>query len=160
MRQVIASLLVIGSVSAPAIAFQARGAAAAGTPRIGACSLLTKELITKFETVHKKLVLLPPSEEPLGKNGSACDYGDFHFQVDPFARQEELRKNPGKDWKPLSGVGDTAWFHNNGDTYAELMVWTGSHHFTIQADVPLGGTAEAVKPNAVGLANAIVAKLK
>jgi hypothetical protein len=60
----------------------------------------------------------------------------------------------------VTGVGDTAFFRNNANNYAELMVWTGSHHFTIQLAVPTGGTVESIKPKAVGLAQAIVAKLR
>jgi len=57
-------------------------------------------------------------------------------------------------------VGDAAFFHNKANTYAELMVFTGANHFTIQLGVPMGGTVESVKPNAIGLAQAIIAKLR
>jgi hypothetical protein len=40
------------------------------------------------------------------------------------------------------------------------MVWTGAHHFTIQMDVPNGGTAEQTKPAAIELARTIIPKLK
>lgn len=96
----------------------------------------------------------------MGPNGSSCDKGQIGLQVNPFARPEELRKSPGKDWQPVSGVGDTAFFRNNRDQYAELMVWTGPHHFTIQLSVPVGGKADSIKPNVIGLANGIIPKLR
>ena len=60
----------------------------------------------------------------------------------------------------LTGIGDTAFFRNNRDRHAGLMVWTGPYHFTIQLDVPTGGTAESIKPKAIGLATAIISKLR
>ena len=159
MRHFAASVLIIGIVTAPAIASQARGAASGG--RIRACSLLTRDVVMKFGTDQGKRVvdLVKPLEDDLGTTGSACEYGGIGFQIDPFARTEQLRKSPGKDWQPVSGVGDTAFFRNNGNNYAELMVWSGTHHFTIQMSVPMGSTAEAIKPNTVALANAIIPKL-
>ena len=82
------------------------------------------------------------------------------MQVDPFVRHDDLRKSPGKDWQPVAGLGDAAFFRDNGGRWGELIVWTGSRHFTLQISVPNGGTAAAVKPNATGLATALIAKLK
>ena len=56
--------------------------------------------------------------------------------------------------------GRAAFFRSNGRQYAELIVWTGPHHFTIQFGVPTGGTPESIRPNTITLANAIVAKLR
>lgn len=39
------------------------------------------------------------------------------------------------------------------------MVWTGKHSLDLQVSVPAGRTAEAIKPDVVALANAIIAKL-
>jgi hypothetical protein len=158
MRQVVASLVVL-SCFVPAASAQTRGG---GSSRISACSLLTRDVAMKVATADGKrtIDLLKPSEDLLGEKGSSCGYADIQLQVDPFARSEELRKSPGKGWTPVSGVGDTAYFHNNSDRYAELMVWTGAHHFTIQIGVPTGSTAAAVKPNTIALANAIIPKLR
>ena len=38
------------------------------------------------------------------------------------------------------------------------MVWTGKHSLDLQVSVPSGRTAEAIKPDVVALANAIIAK--
>ena len=58
------------------------------------------------------------------------------------------------------GAGEAAYFRSNRNRYAELAVWTATHYFTLQVSVPTGSTAEAIKPNTVALANAIIAKLR
>jgi len=132
-----------------------------GKPAIRACEVLTREMVVKYDTLNAKLRdLIPRQEESIGSHGSSCDDGGILIQVNPFPRSDVYRKSPPKDWQAVSGVGDTAYFHNNANRWAELMVWTGNHHFTIQLSVPDGGTAESVKPNAMGLATALVAKLK
>lgn len=40
------------------------------------------------------------------------------------------------------------------------MVWTGAHHFTIQLGVPEGSTPDAIKPNTIELARALIPKLR
>ena len=158
MRQVVASVLVIGWFASSGVMAQTRGAT--GKPPIGACSLLPKELVEKYYPNKAAFPYLKPSEEAIGAKGSGCSYGTIHLQIDPFARPDELRKSPAKDWQPVSGVGDTAFFHNNKDRFAELMVWTGSHHFTIQMSVNMGRTAENTKPDTIAVANAIIPKLR
>ena len=161
MRFVITTMLVLACVGPETAAAQAPGTAA-GKPAIRACSLLTREMVVKFTTIANKSVidLIPPQEDAIGATGSSCDYGGIGLQVDPFARAETMRKSPAKDWQPVPGVGDTAFFHNNRDTFAELFVWTGNHHFTIQMGVPMGAKAESIKSNTIGLANALIPKLR
>jgi hypothetical protein len=159
MRQLVAVVSMIACLTGHAVAFRARGQTATGQ-RLSACTLLSRDLVEKFNTgSNEVLKRMKPSEEPLGAKGSLCDDGNITFQIDPFARADDLRKSPGKDWQPLTGVGDTAFFRNKADTYAELIVWTGAHHFTIQLGVPVVGTVESIKPTAIGLAHAIIAKL-
>jgi hypothetical protein len=161
MRHVIASVLVVGCLSAQAMAAQARGAAATGKPKISACSLLSRELVEKVMTGNKTILTsVKPEEEPIGTHGSYCEYAGVGLQINPFVRHDDLRKSPGKDWQSVTGVGDTAYFRNNRNNFAELMVWTGANHFTIQLGVPTGSTAEAVRPNTITLANAIIPKLR
>jgi hypothetical protein len=156
-QQFIAAVVIVGAVIAPVVAAQAPP----GKSRISACALLPTDLVVKVGGINPQAVkILKPEEEAMGTTGSACEYGDIRLQVDPFARSEGLRKSPGKDWQPVSGVGDTAFFHANGRNYAELMVWTGAHHFTIQFGVPVGSTPEAIKPKTIELANAIIPKLR
>lgn len=161
MRRVIASLAIVGLLSSTAMG-QARSGGVAGGAAIKACSLLPKELVEKYFQNKKVFPYMKPSEEAIGEKGSSCDYGSIHLQVDPFARPDEIRKTRTKDkgWEPVSGLGDAAYFHNNKDRFAELMVWTGSHHITIQMDVNDGRTAENTKPDTIAVANAIIAKLR
>ena len=160
MRHIVGAVLLIGTVALPSAASQARGVAPAGTPKISACSLLTRDLVEKVVTGNKEtLKYLKPEEQPIGTHGSFCDYG-LILQVDPFLRHDELRTSPPKDWQRVTGVGDTAYFRNNANRFAELMVWTGSHHFTIQIGVPAGSSVESVRPNTITLANAIIPKLR
>ena len=160
MRQFIASALVIGTATV-AVASQAP---VAGKPPISACSLLPTDLVVKVGGLDSKMAkFIKPEEEAMGTTGSACEYGEVRLQVDPFtpARLEELRKtNSAKNWVTVSGVGNAAYFNNNRDRYAELIVSTGTHVFTIQFGVATGSTAEATKPNTIALANAIIPKLR
>jgi hypothetical protein len=161
MRHVITSILVAGCVSSTAVAFQARaGGAAAGAPAIRACSILTKDLVAPFAENKKVLDLIPPEEESLGNSGAACEWGIVRLQVFPTAKDKQKRTAPNKEYQPLSGVGEAAYFHNNKNNYAELMFWTATHYLTLQVSVPTGKTAEAIKPDTVRLANAIIAKLR
>lgn len=155
------SLMAAVAVAASAAAAQSPVKTAPATPAIHACALLTRDLAAKFDTQNPKVrALFKPTEEAIGTHGSSCTDGGILLQVDPFVRDAELRKSPGKEWQPLAGVGDTAFFRDNGGRWAELIVWSGRHHFTLQIDVPNGATAESVKPKAVGLATALIARLQ
>jgi hypothetical protein len=163
MHQVVATVLVMGCLSSVTIAPEGQGGGAGRGQRLSACSFLTRPLMEKVTPgrVSKLVLDMKPEEEPIGIAGSSCQYATTGLQIDPFARSDEIRRNsPGKDWQRLSGVGDAAYFRNNANRWAELIVWTGTHHFTIQMDVPDGSTAEAIKPNVVILANAIIPQLK
>ena len=87
---------------------------AGNPPRINACTILTPDIVAKFTTAVKTTVESKPTETPVGVNGSFCDYGGIGLQIDPFATvsADRMRKSPTKDWVPVSGVGDTAYFHN------------------------------------------------
>jgi len=160
MRLVVASLLIVASLVAPAAGGQTP--TGSGQQALRACALLTSELVlTHSPTANKKIMdLMPKQEDAVGPNGSGCQYGGVYLQVDPFARSEQLRQSPAKDWSAVTGVGETAFFHNNRDRYAELMVWTRNHHFTIQMSVPTGRTAESIRSNTIDLAKALMPKLQ
>jgi hypothetical protein len=161
MRVHITSLSIVAWLAAAGPAVAQSGKPPSGKPAIRACEVLTRDMVAKYDTHDAKLrALIPREEEAIGSHGSSCDDGGIMIQVNPFLRSDDLRKSPPKDWQAVSGVGDTAYFHNNGNRWAELMVWTGSHHFTIQLSVPNGGTAESIKPNTIGLATAVIARLK
>jgi hypothetical protein len=161
MRTSIASLSIVACLAAASLAMAQSGKPASGKSARRACELLTRDIVSKYDTGNPKIRdLIPRSDEPIGSHGSSCHDGSIFVQVNPFLNSDNYRKSPAKDWQPVPGVGDTAYFHNNRDRYAELMVWSGSHHFTIQLSVPSGGTAESVKPNTIGIATALIANLK
>ena len=110
MRPRIAPLLMIGLLTLPvAAAAQARGAAP-GTAGKGACSLLPRQLVEKVlgDSVNKVLLGFPPREEGIGVSGSMCSYAGITVQIDAITPQqlEDMRKTTGKDWVPVSGIGD------------------------------------------------------
>lgn len=158
MRWMVTSLLIVGWVSTSAIAFQARGGEVAGAASIKACSILTRDLVVPFAQNPKLLDLIPPQEEVLGNSGVACEYGIVRLQL--FPSRPGTVSTPPKDYQVLPGVGDVAYFRNNRNSYAELMVRKGAHRIDLQVSVPTGSTAEAIKPQTITLANAILAKLK
>jgi hypothetical protein len=161
MRQIVTVLVVhfLGGLVESDTGSLTRVAAAQG--RMSACALLSRDLVEKFDTGSPQVLkAMKPSEEPIGVAGSSCEDGNIGFQIDPFARPDELRKSPGKDWQPVQGVGETAYFRNKADTYAEVMVWSGGHHFTLQVGVPNGGSVESIRPRVIDLARAVIAKLR
>lgn len=125
MRHIVATLLMIGTVAPHLMALQP-ARPASPSARAGACSLLTKELVTQVTPHEKKalgLVLqIPPEEEPVRVSGSACNYGGIYLQVDPFApgRFEQLRD---KTWVAVPGVGDSAYFRDNWSAAWPLWYW-------------------------------------
>ena len=156
MNRLIAALLTIG-IGNTALAFQARGGGAPAGSGIKACSVLTRDLVEPFSANKRALDLIPPEEETMS-SGSACEWGVVRLQLYP-ARPGASHTAP-KDYQPLPGVGDAAFFHNNRNQYAELLVWSGTHQFTLQVSVPTGSTADAMKPKTVDLAQAIIKKLR
>lgn len=141
--------------------------ATAAQPKPGAvkaCALLSKDLIalhTPYEKDARKLVpSIPPEEEAVGATGSACEYGGVHLQVNPFASPQYVEQQLVKDgWTRESGLGDLAMFRDNRGSYAELYVRSGARVITIQMSVPNGKTTAGIKPNAVALAKAVLAKM-
>jgi hypothetical protein len=160
MNVLILSLLAVVSTVGSVPAFDQKPA---GNPtRIHACTILTPDVVAKFTTATKIKVESAPTEAPIGVNGSQCDYSGIALHIDPFATvtADRMRKSPDREWAPISGVGETAYFHNVKDAFAEMFVWTGAHHFGILADVPAGTTAEQLKPAMIQVANLVAAKLK
>jgi hypothetical protein len=169
MRQLITMLLLVSTGPAlvasrvDARLAQSPGQPAAGKPAaVRACSLLTKEEMKKFAGANNPLFdKLAPEEDSVGSHGSGCNYPGVYIQVNPFtpARLEELRKTTGKGWTAVPDVGDAAYFQHRSTDYAELYARRGPHVVTVQMDVPTGQSVEAVRPAAVALARALIAKL-
>ena len=158
MGHVISLLGVITCTTYLALVPQsAPGGSAAGQPAVRACAVLTRDLVTPFTENKKILDLLPPSEEALGTAGTACTYGAVRMQLFPGRGGKPTVS--AKGLQPVSGAGDGGLFRSNRDRYAELMVWTSKYRVDLQVDVPSGRTAEAIKPDVVALANAILKKL-
>ena len=158
MRHAATLLSVIACLMSHASASQAgSGGPAPGQPAVRACAVLTRDLVAPFTENKKVLDLLPPEEEALGTTGTACTYGAVRLQLFPGRGGKPTVS--AKDLQPISGAGEGGFFRSNRDRYAELMVWTSKHRVDLQVSVPSGRTAEAIKPDVLALANAILAKL-
>ena len=159
MRHVVAVAAVAFAVcSTPLVfAFQARGGTAAGAKPVSACALITPDLAEKYNN-KETLKYLKPEEAPMG-SGVRCDYGRIGLMLYP-AGGGPVRQSPGKEWQPVPGVGQMAFFYNRNNTYAEVMTFTASRTFGIQLGKRTGATMDETKAEAIALANALVAKLQ
>jgi hypothetical protein len=142
----------IGSMSPATLS----GQATASTP-VRACSLLPKEEVKRHVPWEAMFDFMEPEENAIGDSGSSCSYPTVEVQVLPSSSRiiEIARQRGGLE--ALSGIGDEAYFHNNADEYAEVLVRAGRYIVTVQADVDDG--IEASKTRAVSLARALVASL-
>lgn len=155
MRHVVMLLIAISITSGPSDPQTGSGQAAG--PAVRACAVLTRELVAPFTENAKVLDLVPAREEALGTTGTACEFGAVRLQL--FPGRGGKRTVTAKDLQPIAGAGDGGYFRSNRNRHAELMVWTARHSLDLQVSVPSGRTAEAMKPDVVALANAILAKL-
>ena len=155
MRLIVALLLVMGCFI-EVKAFQT------AKPTVRACALLTKEVVTQVTPYDKKtldaVLTVPANEDSLGASGSACSYGGITMQVDPFAPAVFERQK--KDtWIVVPGLGDTAYYVDNGGRWGQLYVTAAGRVLTIQMAIPMGKTAASIQPNVIALAKAILPKL-
>lgn len=158
MQQVVTFVVALGcGTSLAAVSQAGSGAPKAGLPAVRACQVLTRDLVAPLTANKTVLDLLPPEESAVGTSGTACQYGAVRLQL--FPGRGGKRTPSVKDLQPISGAGQGGYFHNNRDRYAELTVWTDKHSLDLQVSVPSGRTAEAIKPDVIALANAIIAKL-
>jgi hypothetical protein len=153
MRRIASIVPVIGCIASSAVAAQTPS----GSPAVvRACEVLTKDLVEPFTENKAVLDLFPPEEETM-EAGTACEWGIVRLQLYPG--RGGRGSVPGNDFQPITDSGWNGFFHNNRDRYAELLVWTAKHSFTLQVSVPSGKTAEGIKADVVRLANTIIAKL-
>jgi hypothetical protein len=158
MRRVVAFSVALGCLASSAAARQTRsGGPAAGQPAVRACAVLTRDLVAPLTQNPTVLDLIPAQEETLGTSGTACQFGSVRLQLFPGRGGQRTASAPGL--QPVSGAGDGGYFRSNRNRYAELMVWTAKHSLDLQVSVPSGRTAEAIKPDVIALANAILARL-
>ncbi len=155
---VVAAVALVSPHSLKAQAGAAGRSAADGSQRIAACALLPKAEVKRYLPWLAVLDQMPIEEEPVGASGSSCNYPSVFIQVLPFSpRTIEMARRKG-GLPTVAGVGDEAYFYNNGNRYAELYVRVGKHLLTIQANA--NETVEAVRPGVVSLAKALVVKLR
>ena len=125
---------------------------------IEVCKLVPKEEVKRHLPWIDALDQLPIEEEAIGTSGSSCNYATVFVQVLPFSQGsiDALRKEG--PLETTSGVGDEAYFRNNKNRYAELMVKVGSRMLTLQADGE--GKMDTVKPKVIELAKVYVEALR
>jgi hypothetical protein len=151
--------VVLMSLHPPLLQARAESAQAASSavPRVKACSLVPKEDVKKHLAWNAALDRMEPEEEAIGADGSSCNYPSVFIQILPRLKKVTGPPSP-TGWEAISGVGEDAYFRNNKNQYVELYVRTGTHVVTVQANAD--AKIEAVKPGAVNLAKALVAKLR
>lgn len=162
MRQILTLLLMSG------FAMQATAAQstdpATGKQTVGACALLTKELLEKTTPEDRERfefgLTIPAAEESVGVSGSMCEYGGVLLQIDPFASPARVEESLAVKWTRIPGLGDIAYFRDNAGEWGELYVRAGERVITIQMGVRREHPAESIKPNLIALAEAILPKLK
>ncbi|MGD9906353.1 MAG: hypothetical protein AB7U83_23010 [Vicinamibacterales bacterium] len=127
-------------------------------PRLAVCTLLPKEEVKRHLPWEAMFDLMPLEEEPIGQAGSSCSFPTVHVQVLPYTPGFFATFRTAGAQEAVAGVGDEAWFRNNRDRYAELVVKVGPRILTLQADAD-GGIAAARRP-LIELAKAYVARLR
>jgi hypothetical protein len=144
--------LVVGASSPELLSGQATGSTA-----IRACSLLPREEVKRHVPWQPMFDRMELEENPIGDSGSSCTYPSAEIQVLPSSsRILEIAIERGS-LERISGIGDEAYFHNNADEYAEVYVRAGRYIVTVQADVY--DRIETIRPGALNLARALVARL-
>jgi hypothetical protein len=162
MRFLILLSVAMTSVALDAMTVQGGKQGADGKPAPGACSILTRDLVMAHSPASTEslnaIMKVPPQEEKIGANGSACQHGDVMMQINPFpvANFDAMFSR----FTPVPDLGQKAYFRDNKGNWAELAVLAGGRVLTFQLDVPSGKTAASVQANVVSLAKAVVAKLK
>jgi hypothetical protein len=154
MNRYINTLIAAGVVIASASSLEAQS----GRTNIRACSLLTKEEVKRHLPWKPQLDQFAVEEEPVGTTGSSCNYPSATVQVLLFSQAtiDAARKKGGLE--SISGIGDEAYYYKNPNGYAEVYAKTGKYLVTVQANA--NDKVDAVKPGAVSLAKALVAKVR
>ena len=168
MPLLVSSLMVVSwdAALSPSTS-QARGATSTARPAIRACSLLTKELVTKVTPFDAKTLQVyffgnaEPEADSLGAGGTDCSYGGIAIQIDPNFSYDAFKKQKGWETaEPVGGLGDEALFHDNIGEWAEMIVRSGPHLLTIRMDIPKGHSGASIKPNVVTLAKELLPRIK
>lgn len=146
---------LLAAASRPIVA-QTKGGQVA--TRVEVCKLLPAAEVKKHLPWQDFLDKMPPEEEAIGTSGSSCNYATLHVQVLPYTTSfiETLRKSG--PIESISGLGDEAYFRNNKNMFAEVVVKVGSRLLTLQGDAD--DNVDAVKPKVIALARLYVEKLR
>ena len=126
--------------------------------QVEACKLVPKEQVKKHVPWIALLDDVPLEEAAIGTSGSSCNYPTVFVQVLPFNQGtvDALRKEGALE--TVGGVGDEAYFRNNKDRYAELLVRVGARMVTLQADGE--GKMDAAKSGVIELARLYATALR
>ncbi len=137
------------------------GVLAAGSvsaQQVKVCELVPKEEVKRHLPWIAVLDQMPLEEEPIGTSGSSCNYPTVFVQVLPFNQGSIDALRQDGPLETVSGVGDEAYFRNNKNRYAEVMVRVGRRLLTLQADGE--GKMDTVKPQVIELAKVYVVTLR
>jgi hypothetical protein len=161
VSRLVATVGVLGVLS-QALPAQQKGppAPAATSQLIKVCALVSKEEVKKHLPWRDLLDQFPPEEEAIGTTGSSCNYPTVHVQVLTYTKSFMDAMQKTGPLEKISGVGDEAYFRNNKDRWAEIVVKVGARLLTLQGSPPNDGTVESVKPKVIDLAKVYVAKLR
>src|SRR5262245_6651875 len=153
MRLMMLLSVLMTSVVLDAMSLQGGKKGEDGKPAPGACSILTRDLVVAHSPASTEslnlMLKIPPQEEKIGSNGSACQNGDVMLQINPFP-VANFDAMFGK-WAAVPGVGDKAHFRDNRGEWAELAVVASGRVITVQMDVPSGKKAADIQSNTVAL---------
>ena len=158
IRFVVPFALAAAMFVPPALA-QTPTASADKGQRPNACSILTREEVKKIMQWNAVFDKQKETEEPFG-SGSVCFYPGVHVFVGTrWASDIESARRRGPV-TPVAGIGDEAFLHANGSSFAELYIRVGDRRLHVQRGIPFTETFESVKPSLIALGKALAAKLR
>ncbi len=151
MRSIVLACVAVSLALAPAAQYKV----------VKVCPLVSLAEVKKFSPWPAPMdALAKAEEEPMGAQGSACNYPTVRAQVLEFRQQTLDSARKTSTLEPVAGVGDEAYVHNNKDRFAELIARVGPHMLTVQMDINAPKTFATTKPDLIGLSNLFVAKLR
>jgi len=126
------------------------------------CALLTQAELEKLLGGKEKFPT-PPQEDAGPSGTSDCSFSAATFQVDAIswsALESDAKKNPA--FKPLAGVGDTAYVTvNTSEQMVGIYARGGRHAVTVRVEISPAfptDTTDKARAAAVALAQALLAK--
>ncbi|HUQ80343.1 MAG TPA: hypothetical protein VM076_04370 [Gemmatimonadaceae bacterium] len=160
-------ILIIASAAAALSA--AKPVAQAGAPT--ACSIIEAEQLKRLTGRQDRLKRGPMEEETSapGKGRTGCAYLGFSFELASSMKPESFEQTRsrlvkgGATTQPLSGVGDAAfswWSPKPGSNRpVGIVLRKGTNELMVMA-MTTSDSIEAVKPQLLSVAKAVVAKLR